>query len=548
MKYFLSIISILLLFIPGLSCKKFLDKKSDQRLAVPSTLADAQALLDNYTQVNNFEPPALEICSGDFYLTDADLGALFFPTNKRLYAWEADQVFEEVDNDWYGMYRVVYYANTVLETLKQVEKTLVNEASYNSIRGQALFHRGRCFLELASLFSLAYDSARANRLPGIPLRLNTNFNEPSVRANLSATYQQIREDLHAAAAVLPATALHKLRPSRAAAFAMLARYYLYKQQFAKAGLYADSSLQINNTLINYNSLNAAANFPFTQFNAEVLFSNKLSSAALNIPVAKVDSNLYRSYASDDLRKSLFFRNNNNGTYSFKGSYEGTNSLHHGPTTGEMYLTRAECYARQGNVLAAMNDLNELLLKRWRTNAYTAMHAPDAAEVELLTAMKLLTLILLLVISFTLFAQGKMPGNYRDHFSSRIQINADGTYLYTWSFDLSYSWTKGTWTVTNDTIYFQRIATYDTISYTKNDGIPADKLVLSVDKISERLTPEQYAGMGLSSGGQSIKQSPIKLFYKRHRLYNIKDGKLVKQKLEGFWSRKKWNPWFFKSND
>jgi hypothetical protein len=156
-------------------------------------------------------------------------------------------------------------------------------------------------------------------------------------------------------------------------------------------------------------------------------------------------------------------------------------------------------------------------------------------------MKILTTIFLLTLSFSLFAQDKIVGRYRDYFGSRIQINADSTFKYTWHFDLSASWTKGTWSLKNDTIYFHMIPTYDTISYKNNGGTSTDKLVLSVDETPERLTPEQLLSRGLSSGGQNLQNYPDKLFFKSQRLYNIKNGKLVKKKIKGFWTKKKWRP-------
>lgn len=93
-----------------------------------------------------------------------------------------------------------------------------------------------------------------------------------------------------------------------------------------------------------------------------------------------------------------------------------------------------------------------------------------------------------------------------------------------------------------------IPVYDTISYKNNDGSSADKLILSLDEISERLTPDQYVGMGISSGGQNIQPYPDKLFFKREKLFAIKNGKLVRKKIKGFWTKKKWRPWFFKSDD
>ena len=142
----------------------------------------------------------------------------------------------------------------------------------------------------------------------------------------------------------------------------------------------------------------------------------------------------------------------------------------------------------------------------------------------------------------------MTGRYRDYFGSRIELNADSTFKYTWHFDLSGSWTKGKWTYENDTVHLHMIPTHDTISYKNENGTSADKLILSVDETAERLTPEQYAGMGLSSGGQNVQRYPDKLFFKKGRLYKIYNGRLVVKKQKGFWTTKKWNPWYFKSDD
>jgi hypothetical protein len=164
-------------------------------------------------------------------------------------------------------------------------------------------------------------------------------------------------------------------------------------------------------------------------------------------------------------------------------------------------------------------------------------------------MKNLMTTILLFLSLSLFAQKNNVGRYRDHFGSRIGLNADSTFKYSWRFDLSYSWTKGTWSLKDDTVYFRMIPTYDTINYKNNDGTSADKLILSVDETPERLTSEQYAGMGLSSGGQNIQGYPDKLFYKKGRLYKVYKGQLITKKQKGFWgTNKKWNPWYFKSDD
>jgi len=163
-------------------------------------------------------------------------------------------------------------------------------------------------------------------------------------------------------------------------------------------------------------------------------------------------------------------------------------------------------------------------------------------------MKILTIILLLIISFNLFGQNKIVVRYRDYFGSRIQLYADSTFKYTWHFDMASSWTKGTWTQTGDTVCFHMVPTYDTLRQTNSKGVSYDTLILSDDEMSERIIPVQSATIILSSGGQNRSAYPDKLLYRKGRLYKIKNGNLVTKKQKGFWTGKKWDPWFFKSED
>ena len=86
--------------------------------------------------------------------------------------------------------------------------------------------------------------------------------------------------------------------------------------------------------------------------------------------------------------------------------------------------------------------------------------------------------------------------------------------------MSGSWTKGTWTLKGDTVYFNMIPTYDTLR--DANGIPSDTLILSTDEIPERITQIQFAAMSHSTGGQNRMPLSDKLLFRKDRLYAIQN--------------------------
>jgi len=370
-----------LLMLPVfISCKKYLDEKPDKKLAVPSNVADVQAMLDYYNQLV-LDPASDEVSADDYYVTTATWQALSKEEDRRMYTWQKDNIFSLQSNDWFTVYRNIYYYNSVLDYLEKIKITADNEADWKHVKGQALMLRGRAFLQVINIWSPAYDRVTAASDLGIPLRLNGNFNEPSVRSSVQQSFNQVISDLKASIPLLPARGIHVARASRTAAYAFLARTYLAMQDYSNAGSYADSCLQLYSSLLDYNTLNAAATYPVPQFNAEMLFYSVQLPSILSNSRAKIDSLLYRSYTVNDCRKTVFFKDNGDGTYGFKGTYDGNSggALFTSIATDEIYLTRAECYARAGNKIAALADLNTLLIKRYKTGTFTPVSALDASE-------------------------------------------------------------------------------------------------------------------------------------------------------------------------
>lgn len=364
------------------SCKKFLDEKPDGKLATPATFNDLDGMLDLYSQLNARYPSAAEVCADNYYLTNADWAAVSEP-HRNYYLW---QKFDETLGEWLPPFNNIFYANVILHHLPDISCTPGQVPLLPGLKGSALFLRAYYFYALSQLFAPAYDPATATTDLGLPLRLNPDVNERSVRSSVQQTYDQILSDLQQAVSLLPVQQPRKHRPSKPAAYAMLARTFLVMREYQKAGLYADSCLQLYDSLINYNTLNASATIPFTQFNKEVIYDCRSAApSALSQTRAKVDSSLYNSYTANDIRKTIFFRSNGNGTYAFKGNYTGLNnaSLFTGIAVDEIYLIRAEARARAGNITLAMQDLNKLLAARWRTGTFIDFTAANANEALIL---------------------------------------------------------------------------------------------------------------------------------------------------------------------
>lgn len=358
-----------------ISCEKFLDKKPDQKLTVPSTLNDLELVLNNYETLNTRYPVAGEIASDDYYVTDATFGNLK-DRDRYFYSW---QKYDDIGGDWSVPYRNIFNANIILESVDAIHS--VEKARADKIKGSALFLRAFHHFALAQLFCVPYHEATAAKDAGIPLRLHSDLSIIPSRATVAATYESIVGDLKEATSLLPDVATVKYLPGKAAAYGLLARVYLSMRDYENAGAYADSSLRLYHSLLDYNSIEATASAPFPEFNDEVIYDARTLVAVMLVQSrAKVDSVLYASYDSNDVRKTAFFREYSDGSHAFKGSYTGSTSpvLFTGISTDELYLIRAECEARKGAVASALEDLNTLLVNRYKAGTFMPVSTTDAA--------------------------------------------------------------------------------------------------------------------------------------------------------------------------
>lgn len=375
-KYIIYTIALVHLFL--VSCDQFLDKKSDMKMAIPLTLEDGQALLDNYSVLNQGYPYIGELCADNFQLTDNNWNTITIDEDRDLFVWDTEAA--PVGTQWSMPYRVIYNANQVLSMLDKLQEN----AEVRQLRGKALFFRAYAHLSLAELFVdiPKKDKSNAHQL-AIPYRTTPNIEENSPKVTQQVFFDFLISDMLASNEILNENGDKQSRPSKKAILGLLARTYLYLQDYEKAGNYADQSLAINNELLDFNLLSPTSNTPIPRFNREVLFQAISSgSATFSRTKWKVNTELINTYDENDLRKMVFFIKNSDGTYSFKGNYDGV--LNQAPFSGlavdEMYLIRAEAHARLGKTTLAVADMNTLLRSRWRSGTYVDYYSNDEQEV------------------------------------------------------------------------------------------------------------------------------------------------------------------------
>jgi len=374
-----------LLFLIACNKTTFLDAKPVQSQVVPSTLADFQALLDNDGVFNGYITGGVVPSLGEIGTTDFFVPTNYFSSLSQAqineYTW-APNPYPALDiQDWDLPYEAIFYANEVLIGMGSLQVPTTQITEYNNIKGSALFLRAFYYYQLDQIFAPAYDSATSSADLGIPLRLTADVNEKLIRVSVQKNYDQIVSDLKEAIPLLPTVPALGTRPGRAAAYTLLAKVYLLTGDYNSAFNYADSSLGIDDSLIDYNALNSAASYPIARFNKENLFSCILvrnTTLLYGTVDGGVDTGLVNSYQTNDLRKQVLFKVMAPG-YSFKGSYDGTLYPYGGIAVDETLLIHAECNARRGNISAAMADLNALLIKRWKSGTFSPFTATDQQD-------------------------------------------------------------------------------------------------------------------------------------------------------------------------
>ncbi|MBL1407644.1 RagB/SusD family nutrient uptake outer membrane protein [Sphingobacterium faecale] len=356
----------LLIAFSLISCEKFLSENASNVDGIPNSLKDLRYLLDYERDVNLFYPATLEAGTDDYCLNEQGFNGLQ-ERFKGIYIWQDKGLSQ---SNWLVPYRLITRANIVLETLERLDDK--NPVLRKQLEGEALFLRGTAFFYLAQSFCHPYRWGKDNRGLGLVLRLDSDVEIVIPRASLEDTYVQMLTDLKNALDLLPEYSEYITRPNKSTAAAMLARLYLAIENYEDAEKMVDIALSFNDKLLDYNSVDSLAAYPFTVNGNPELMYIAGSSDAGNYTMGRnafVAPKAYELYEPNDLRKVVCFEKSLEGV-KFKGSYYGTDvGYFSGIAVNELYLIKAECLARGKELANSTDYLNQLLQKRYKVNGF-----------------------------------------------------------------------------------------------------------------------------------------------------------------------------------
>nr|WP_121272541.1 RagB/SusD family nutrient uptake outer membrane protein [Pedobacter schmidteae] len=298
--------------------------------------------------------------SADDYIDCTTAGALQFSTN------ELSPANSELQAGlWQSPYKIIYYANSVLEGLEHSAN--VSAALKTQLMAEAKFVRAFCYFYLTNLFGI------------VPLILGTDYRlnavAPSTRQNV--IYEQMIKDLKAARIELSEAypTPERVRPNKAVATALLARVYLYQEDWLNAEAMATAVIEKDNDykilddldqVFLKNSLEAIFQMPPVTNNintreGQLFILNTAPGAATNVIL---NDKLVKDFEDGDRRLAKWVGkfSNTSGSWHYPFKYKvKTNTVVTEYSMvlrlAEQYLIRAEARTKLGKYEAARDDLN-----------------------------------------------------------------------------------------------------------------------------------------------------------------------------------------------
>ncbi|MGM0934797.1 MAG: RagB/SusD family nutrient uptake outer membrane protein [Bacteroidota bacterium] len=172
---------------------------------------------------------------------------------------------------WLQSFKVINNLNLIIENIDEAQGSEEEKAQ---IKGEALALRGMTYFDLARTFAYPWIREGASA-QGLPLKL-TSDEVVIERSSLGDTYDQIIFDLESSLGLLESNTSSQGSTkyiTSTGAMALLARVYLYKQDWQNALNYAEQVLSVKGE----DDLMDVSSYIFTDYTSESIFELEITS-------------------------------------------------------------------------------------------------------------------------------------------------------------------------------------------------------------------------------------------------------------------------------
>jgi tetratricopeptide (TPR) repeat protein len=310
-----------------------------------------------------------EITADNVYLSTSN-------SNRFLSSWRLSWIVSDGDvaGVWNRAYAVILRANNIISNVPGISDGTAEEKDF--AMGQALFIRALAHFDLLRFFAEPYVVGGGAAM-GVPVMTKFEVGSPA-RNTVDQVYEQIIEDLTTVKTMLAENTSDPFNASSYAASALLARVYLYKGDNEAAIAEATRVINAGYTIQPANDLTNFYNTPGTGediFTLKILDIQTFGSDNLGQMYRKpgygdirVSPDLISVFEPGDARRNFITEFNGSPSEYQNNKFTGQQGISglHSPKIlriSEMYLIRAEAYAKESNYAAALADVNEIRTHR-----------------------------------------------------------------------------------------------------------------------------------------------------------------------------------------
>lgn len=345
---------IILLAGVAFGCSEFLEETSQTEIR-PSTVRDMEKILEGEAYFSGDEARMFNRGT-DIFTDDMECNQLESSTYtsekeswRYRFTWDAAMFNESGGGEdltfWQSPYERINRCNLVLEYIDGMDG---DEAEREYIKGEAYTLRGFYYFMLTNFFGLPYNFGDPAQNLGVPLKLDSGVTDDRLpRNSVAECYAQIERDLLRGTAMMKANqeaqSTQLIRLNYLAGQALLARMYLYMENWEAAYSYADSVLAVRPDLVDLKSTTSACVYYSTSPDEILWVGAENYGNSVNSMAGYHTGSLHPYTVSMDLA-AVYQRDVDNGIIDIRGDYNNNVDPTYGGTLASTYLKRGSAWS------------------------------------------------------------------------------------------------------------------------------------------------------------------------------------------------------------